>query len=423
MCASVSSPRRSIPAAICSESWRAAPPELDAALWVDLQGAHELSRTQLPRQEGRTPRQKLRQLLFDELGPLPREGGRMGRRAQSQLLDARMDDPDLLRSGPTASAHEPRAERDGVAREGLVVRTRHVGIEDAAAEPLREACVRHDRERQLHVARQALQHRQARLRPQAAVDTEQLHAPALRHLGSGAGRTFTGCQLSMLVEAHRHQKWRALGDASHRLDGEQELIEPRESLEEEQIHSAIEQALRLLLELPYLLLRSWVGVEEPIGVEGADRARNPHRLAARVARSARDLHCFGENLLAALGQADALETCAAGTERVRRDDSSPRDDVAQVDALNGLGMGQVDREKAMCDRGRSFTRERTRDHRAHGAIGDEDVLLQLLEKAMQCVSNSYELQLNTGEAWLIRRVHKGRPQVVGGCSRPGGCVR
>ena len=298
---------------------------------------------------------------------LSRCGGAATRSGSSTSIVARRgparverlaDGLDLRGRRPAAAAHDPCAEPDRLHGElGEVVGGR-VGVHDAAARQAREADVRQRGERKPGAAHAAKGPERDR-RPGAVIrpdrrDVER-REPAGRGLGADAAR-----DLRVVVERQERDD-REGGDAAHRLDGDDQLLEVEERLDHEEVDAAPLEHLRLRRVERAVLGR----VEHLELAERADRPCDEDVAARDLARLAGEPHAGGVDLLERVVEEDARELAPVRAERVRLDQLGARGDVARVDGDHALGRAEV---RLL---GAAEPRNGAGDERARAAVGDE----------------------------------------------------
>ena len=186
--------------------------------------------------------------------------------------------PPTIRAPASSSRGTIDAEVGGLGR-----------VDEVALEALRQAGVGHDRAGRLAVdgRAEADQGVEAGERPDAAVDADRVHA----RLGQGSDRDLgrrAVRQDDVLAERHR-------GDDRHvrrsvgLVDGEQEVVEVEERLEDEEVDAALEEPVDLLPDRR--ADRRLVGMPQLAGrrPERTDAAAHPRVAPADVACLPRDL--------------------------------------------------------------------------------------------------------------------------------------
>jgi hypothetical protein len=206
------------------------------------------------------------------------------------------------------------------------------------------------------------------VRAQTAVDAHRQRPQRpqrLRHLtGPVAGR-----RLAVLTHRHLGDQ-RQPGDPTHRLEGEQQLVQRRERLQHQQVHPAPLQQPRLSREHE----PGAVAVERARRVAGRpDGAGHRHLPAAHVARLAGQLDAGVHDLLRLVVQPQRCQLERVGAEGVGLDHIRPGGDEGQVQPQHLLGRQQI----------RVFRAARAghgrRQQRAHATVADQRPIAESLE--------------------------------------------
>ena len=207
-------------------------------------------------------------------------------------------------------------------------------VDDPPAGEAREADVREGREREARVAHPAEGLERDR-RPRAVVRPDRRDVER-GEPARGDRRADAARDLGLVVERQQRDD-RKRGDAAHRLDRDDELLEVEEGLDHEQVDAASLEHLRLRRVLRTVLGR----IEHLELAERADRPGDEDVAPGDLARLAREPHGGGVDLLERLVEEHPGELAAVRAERVRLDQLGPGGDVARVDGDDALGRTEV----------------------------------------------------------------------------------
>ena len=260
--------------------------------------------------------------------PLP---DRVRRQRAHRLLDL----ADVLRRRPAA----PADEADPVGDEAARVRRHVLGraeIDVAAFDLARLSGVRLRRQLDRRDAREPLDRFEHRRRTDAAVQPDDVGAPALE-LGHEGLRRRAVARVAVLLGRHLRDD-RQVADRADGANRGADLVDVAEGLEHEEVDAALEERARLFGEVLLRLVDAGLPPRLDADPERTDRAGDPGLILRGVARDARALDVDGVHLV---GQAEVTQLDAVGAEGVRLDDVGAVAHVGLVDLGDQVGLREV----------------------------------------------------------------------------------
>ncbi len=168
---------------------------------------------------------------------------------------------------------------------------------------------------------------------------------------------------------------RQIRDGPDGLHGQAQLLEIGEGLDHEGIHAAFEQPFRLLAKgRPGFLGRDRPQRGEVLP-EGADGAEHEDVAPERLAHVPRQLDAAQIDLAHLRGQAVDAQLEAVGAEGIGLDPVGARLDVLGVNALDDLGLVDVQHVEAGIQRHAAGIQ-----HGAHGAVAQQRAFPETLDE-------------------------------------------
>ena len=208
----------------------------------------------------------------------------------------------------------------------------------------RHAGVGHGDQGQVGDRSHALNGRQHRGRPYAAVATDGIRTPLGQSGGSGLrGRAIQA--VCILIDRHHHQNRQRGSRGFCRKNGLLRLVQGGNRLDQQQIHPTFRQAANLLRKSRMRLIQADLSQRFEPGAQGPDSARNPDLPALLVGSLvhclARYFHPGPVDLDHLVRQAIALQAQGIGAKRIGLDDLRARLQVLLVDGSHHFRLGEI----------------------------------------------------------------------------------
>ncbi len=217
---------------------------------------------------------------------------------------------------------------------------------------------------------QALDRFEHRRRADAAVEPDDIGAPALE-LRNERLRCRAIAGVAILLGRHLSDDGQ-VADRAHGTDRGADLVDVAEGLEHDEVDSAVDQRARLLREKFLRLVHSGLAPWLDANAERADRTGDPGLVFRGIARDARALEIDRVYLLS---EAEVTQLDAIGAEGVGLDHVRAVADVGLMDLGDEVGLGEVQLVEGAIEEDALGI-----EHRAHRAVADEHTPFELREK-------------------------------------------
>ncbi len=232
---------------------------------------------------------------------------------------------------------------------------------------MRETGIGHGAERYVCRGGQLAQYWKQKLRADGAVGAYRLHVERFQ-LFPGFGRARAAKRGALFGIGELRDYWQP-GERADCVDRGDQLVEIAESFQNKKIHAALFECGGLLAEDGLHFFGGWM-LHLLADSERADGAGEENFVARGFACFAGDFHTTMNQLRGAVVEAGGGELITIGAESVGLEDLRAGVEIGLMDAEYGFGLRRVQLFEAALRAGEFV------EHRAHGAIGDEDRVLQ-----------------------------------------------
>ena len=214
-------------------------------------------------------------------------------------------------------------------------------------------------------------------RADAAVDTDNARAARDQIRGKLLGRR--AVQGGAIFFGSHLRDDRQVAHAAHRGDRGANLVQVAKSLEDEQVHLAVNQRLRLLAEHRFGFIDAGLAPRLDAHAKRADGAGHVGGLSRLLHRAPGERGAGEVDVAHLIAQAKAAQLHAVGAERIGLDDVGARLQVIAVNIHHQVGLRLVERLEAAVD-------EHTLrvQHRAHGAVAHKHTIIQRGKEGLHC---------------------------------------